>query len=220
MRKQIFRVGVVAIGAVLIGFAWSASAQANTISYSHTTTSQAVPLSDSFSLNGFDPSLGILTGVTLELDTSATAEVDILNFSGSPESFSNATATIPVTATGPGPTLVTNNLMAGPISGTASILYPGTNQYPGNPANDNNSTSVAPADFGPYIGVGPIVLVDVSANTGSYQGTGNNLFYGGSAVAGAVTTVTYTYTVVPEPASMGLILAGLPLLAARRRRHA
>lgn len=230
MRKQIIRIGSLVMGAALIGLAWNASAQASVISYSHITPSQSVPLTDNFLLQGFDPSLGTLTGVTLTLDTSATAEVDVLNISdiepspgpGTPLPFTDATASIPVTATGPGPTSVTDTLTAGPVNGTATLFYPAVNQYPGLPALDSNSTIVAPADFAPYIGVGLIVPVTASSTSGTYGGSTNSAYvlFGGSAVAEATTTVTYTYNEVPEPASLGLIIAGLPLLAARRRRHA
>jgi hypothetical protein len=211
----------IAIGAGLIGFAWNASAPASVISFSHTTTSQAVPLSDSFLLQGFDPSLGTLTGVTLTLDTTSMAEVDVLNITGSPMPFTNANVSIPVTATGPASTTVTDTLTAGPVSGTATLLFPSINMFPGLPATDSSSDVVLPANFTPYIGVGSIVPVDVSASAGTYSGSaGSGVLFSGSAVAGAVTTVTYTYDSVPEPASLGLCAMALPLLAARRRRKA
>jgi hypothetical protein len=222
VRKQLIRVGAVVLGAGLMGFAWAAPARAAMISYSHTTPSQSVPLTDTFLLNGFDPSLGTLTGVTLELDTNATAEVDVVNLSPDPGAFTNATASIPVTITGPASTSVTDTLMAGPISGTTTN-NPGVTPCPGLPALDSNSTSVPSIDWSLYIGVGPIVPVTASSTTGTYSGStaSPNVLFGGSAVAGAVTTVTYTYTpTVPEPASIGLIALAFPLLAARRRRKA
>src|SRR5471032_1067496 len=111
MRKV--STAVLAIGAALVGFAWSAAAQASVISFTHTTTTQAVPLTDPFFLPGFNPSLGTLTGVTLQLDTTGTAEVDVINISGGPLPFTNATCSIPVTITGPGPTSVIDTLTAG-----------------------------------------------------------------------------------------------------------
>jgi hypothetical protein len=195
-----------------------AVARADTIeTFTHTTTASTVPFTDSFLLPGFDTSLGTLEDITITLDADGTAEVDVINVTAIPQAFTHATATIPVSLTGPGPTTTSVTLSAGPTSGTAA---PGLNSFPGLPASATNTVDVSPADFGMYEGLGLIVSVDVAAGTGTYGGTSNpGVFFGGSSTAGAVTTISYDYmpgstTHVPEPATVSLF--GVALLGIGR----
>ena len=185
-----------------------AVARADTIeTFTHTTATTAVPFSDPFLLPGFDTSLGTLDGITITLDANGTAEVDVINTTGTSQSFHNATATIPVGLTGPGSTSTSVTLSAGPTSGTAA---PGLDAFPGLPASATNTIVVSPADFALYEGLGLIVSVDVTANSGTYGGTApTGVFFGGSSSVGAVTSIAYSYLPastpsVPEPASVSL----------------
>jgi hypothetical protein len=178
----------------LMAIAWmmgaSGVARANTIeTLSHTTPTQSVPRMDTFLLDGFNTSLGTLDAITLTLDATGTAEVDVFNSLGSPESFANASAKIP-------------------ISGTAVSF--GVNAFPGLLGSANNSVSVLAADFVDYEGLGLIVSVKIDAGRGTYGGSANpGVYFGGSSTAGAVTTVSYMHdpwtTRIPEPATMSLL---------------
>lgn len=155
--------------------------------------------------------------ITITLDADGTAEVDVVNITATSKTFIGATATIPVSLTGPGPTTTSVTLSAGPTSGTAA---PGLNTFPGLPASATNTVDVSPADFGLYEGLGLIVSVDVAAGTGTYTGTSlPGLFFGGSSTVGAVTTISYDYlpstsTTTPEPATVSLL--GIALLVIGR----
>jgi len=147
-----------------------------------------------------------LDDITITLDATGTAEVDVMNGTASPLSFTGATAKIPVSLTGPGPTSTSVTLSAGPTSGTAA---PGFNAFPGLLASATNSVMVIPADFSLFEGLGLIVSVNVNAGSGTYSGTSEpGLFFGGSSTAGAVTTIAYSFlpasTSVPEPATVSL----------------
>jgi len=184
-----------------------AVARADTIeTFTHTTATTTVPFTDTFLLPGFDTSLGTLDDITITLDATGTAEVDVMNGTASPLSFTGATAKIPVSLTGPGPTSTSVTLSAGPTSGTAA---PGFNAFPGLLASATNSVMVIPADFSLFEGLGLIVSVNVNAGSGTYSGISEpGLFFGGSSTAGAVTTIAYSFlpasTSVPEPATVSL----------------
>lgn len=185
--------------------------------FMHTTPTQAVPFTDPFSLPEFNTSLGTLDSVTLTIDATGTADVRVLNIGPSSETFTDATATTPVTLTGPGPVSTSVSLSAGPISGTALPFFPSffVNDFPGLAASASGFVDVPTADFGMYEGTGSMmVTVTVDASNGSYAGTGpSTLLFGGSASAGAVTTITYDFTPsttpppppIPEPATMSMV---------------
>jgi hypothetical protein len=184
--------------------------RADTIeTFTHTTATSSVPFTDTFVLPGFDTSLGTLDSITITFESTGTAQVNVINIAITDESFSGAMAIIPVTLTGPGPVTSTIDLSAGPFSGSAA---PGNTPIIGSPQDVTNTVSVPSADFSLYEGVGPTVSVVVDAGTGTYSGSGapGKLFFGGTATAGALTTVEYAYApssmpTVPEPASMTLL---------------
>jgi hypothetical protein len=195
----------------VLAFAWimgaSGAARADTIeTFKYTTPTKSVPFTDTFLLDGFDTSLGTLDAITLTLDTKGTVEVDVINLTGLPQSFTNASAIIPITLTGPAAVTTTVNLTAGPFIGTAA---PFSNAFPDLRASATSFVSVLPADFGFYEGLGLIVSVAIDAGSGTYSGTAApDVFFGGSSTADAVTTVSYAYTpsttMIPEPATMSL----------------
>jgi hypothetical protein len=201
----------------LLAIAWmigvSGVAHADTVeTFSHTTPTQSVPFMDTFLLDGFNTSLGTLDGITITLDATGTAEVDVFNAVGSPESFTGAKATLPISLTGPAGVTTAVVLSAGPLSGIAAV---GFNTFPGLPDSVTSSVSVLPADFVSYEGLGLIVSVIINAGNGTsglgtYTGSSvPGVFFGGSSTAGAVTTVSYAYdpstTTIPEPATMSLL---------------
>jgi uncharacterized protein (TIGR03382 family) len=79
-----------------------------------------------------------------------------------------------------------------------------------------------------YEGVGSMTgLINVASTSGTYSGTaGPNIFFGGSATAGAVITLTYLYQpagTIPEPGATTFLAAGvlgsLGMVVRRRRRN-
>jgi len=208
LRKYTSLALVAAAGALL-----SVSAHAQVIVQNFTIPTQAVPFTQSNTFNLFDTNLGTLTGVTFSLTTSITAEVDVFNLTGTPQNFSNATASIPVKVTGPDATSVTTTAIAGPFSGSVPAplgIYP----FKGLTGTGTNTTTVSSLNFGSYEGVGTgTAQVAINGLVGTYSGqAGFGVGFGGSAVAGGTFTLTYNYTlapITPEPGSSAFLVAGM-----------
>ncbi len=193
--------------------ALSAAAHAQVIVQSFTVPSQAVSFSQSVSFNKFDTTLGILNSVTLSLSSSVTAEIDVFNFSGKTQSFSNATASVPVKITGPDGSNFTVTAVAGPISGNVPAPL-GITPFVGQTASNTGNSSIAPANFGSYSGFGGGTLnMTFQGLNGTYAGTApSGVGFGGSASAGGTLTITYNYTKIqpiPEPGSATFLAAGV-----------
>ena len=197
-------------GLLLLGGSFT-RANALTLMYSQTIPTAAVPYTYNFTLPTFDSTLGTLTGVTIDLSTSATAEVDVFNATGSSQSFTNAFANLPITVTGPDTSTASTTVSAGPLSGTAN---PGFNTFPGITGTGTGSTSVPSSGFALYQTPGGAPANFAAAvSGGTYGGTAApGVFFSGSATAGGTVKITYTYTVpngsVPEPGSVVLLCAG------------
>ena len=182
-----------------------------------------LPTTASFALPQFNTALGTLTGVSIEFDVQNQGELDIFNFSGGPQTFTNAFATgIPINIIAPtpgGPTLpVSYSLASGNL-----VSSPPLNQFPGPINNSSLFLNPLPADFGAYEGAGTASF-SISYGNGTFGGSssapGGTVFFGGDANSSGTATVTYTYNPVPEPSSLlllGLGLLGLFWAVARRR---
>jgi len=219
------RISLTLAALVGIGLAIGQGAGAQVIVQTFTVPNNtSVPFSQNFTFNLFDSTVGVLDQVTLALSTSITAEVDVFNSLASPQAFTNATASIPVTVTAPDSVTETATGVAGPVNGTAA---PGFNAFPGLPASANTSQNILMADWGFYEGVGPMTgVLNAASTSGTYSGNANpGVFFGGSAVAGATITITYFYQPagsIPEPGATTFLAAGvlgsLGMVLRRRRK--
>lgn len=197
------------------------------IEYSTALASNPTPFSTTFSVPLFDSHLGTLSSVTLSLVSNIVGRIDVFNNLGTPQAFTNAFATIPVTVTShtPDATSVTAVAISLAPSGTATPGFPITS-FTGIAATASNAVNVAPVNFAAYMGLGGgSALFTAASNGGSYGGTSvPGLFFGGSAVADGNFTVRYDYdavSAVPVPAAALLLGSGvLSFGAAWRRKRA
>jgi hypothetical protein len=223
-------------------------ASASTISYtaivgsyptSFTTGAAPVP---ALSLQGFNSSLGTLTGVSLTLDALFAINLTVGNYSDTfftenpitmqfdapqTETYYNASAMGTAAVTGPGglslsispSTISESDLSPGLLSaGTSPTGYQDT--YNGLAAS--GTATANPVDLSDYINSG--FLTTISFSAGSLQAHGSSsfgdIFYNVNGAASGSVEVTYTYNAAPvggapEPASiflMGSALLGVGLL--------
>ena len=217
----------VVLGVAVTGFVGStgiSAAQAAVITqtYNFTPAPEPVPYDWNFTFNSFDTSLGTLTGVQVNQILNVTAEVDVFNSTSSAKSFTNATASVPVTLTGPNPTFtLTTTGITTPISGIAN---PGFNTFPGQ--TGSTSGSISDPNLSIYALGAPVPQSwTASGGNGTFSGTSSNgVFFSGNASAGGSVTLIYTYTptttsssTVPEPTTIFGSIVALGLGVAMRK---
>ncbi|HMD61944.1 MAG TPA: choice-of-anchor E domain-containing protein, partial [Opitutaceae bacterium] len=169
----------------------------------------------------FDSTLGTLTSVNLTLTSTADGTVSVINFTASPQSFTNAFASMTVNVTGPDGTATTVTPVSTQATGIANPPAFTITNF--NPVGATAVSSVSAGNLGMYeaIGGGTLDFIINSSATGSYGGTGTPgaVGFGGSAAAYGDLQITYDYTVVPEPATYTVLVgaAALGLVLLRRR---
>lgn len=221
---------VIALG-VMNSTALGQSIITQTASFSNAATGD-----QTFNFNQFDPSLGTLTGVTIQMmGITSTGSAIVVNTSsydfpigaGAPGYNENLTGGFTNTFTATSSTSGADTVSVSVISNTQTqnnVTAGGsftTSALSG--TQSPNPQNFAVSDIANYIGTGSgtitITLNAVTqANVSATAGT-NTAFVGGnaSALASGTVNLIYTYTPVPEPSQTAgcMILFALCLLAGR-----
>jgi hypothetical protein len=193
-------------------------------------TSFGFNFSGPFALPAFDPALGTLTGVELEVDSSNIVQIDVFDdLQDEPQAFT-ATANSYVDFIGPD---------GANAEGTGFAEFDGTSAGFGGMEGpievDHVSGTASALDINAYEGASPLEISYSWSGGTSYSITPYDLNVGGYTQGSANFSVVYTYTPtapVPEPSTWAMMLvgfAGLGLLgwrglaeawrARRRIRH-
>ncbi len=210
MKERIYLMGLVAV------LAFSGVAAADTVTYATTTPigSTLTDWVDTLAFQKFNPSLGTLNSVKLDLSGSLSTVLTITNSS---PSGSNGTAQteVQMTVQDAGGNLIAPQIdLISPIYvynlGAGQFMTSGTIIKSGNSSDTYTSSAVRSA----FTGTGNIVL-DASTFTQTLlANTGGNT--AADQVTSAQLTGSVTYNYVPEPATISLLVLGG--LAVIRRR--
>jgi hypothetical protein len=179
----------------------------------------------------FDPSLGTLTGISLQASNlSVYLTTQVFDF-GAAGGYTGAYSQTTVTLTDPYNNTLTssgfvnagglngNPGFAGPIGSGQTLNLSGAATPTG--LSSLLNPSVPSGDFAAFTGTGTETVdygTAYSAAGISSGGSGPSMFFGSAGPTYSGTeTVTYTYTSVPEPSCLGLLGVGAMALIRRRR---
>jgi len=198
-------------------FCGNAPAATETFSLSSPTINN---FNGNFAFTGFNASLGTLTGITLDLNISTSADVTVDNSSSSSGSFTSAAVTLKYSLAGPnGSALLTAVPVTLTVAPETVSSGPAVVTYPSNTVNSTEDLTIN-SGFSSYEVAAP--KLTFSAPPGTYKGTtaDSHLLFGGNTSSDATGTISYIYNaiVVPEPSSWALALVCVGLFAYLRFR--
>lgn len=205
-----------AICAVCLG---SSIAGATTITFSDTQSTTFTSDTLAFSLSQFDPSLGTLTSVKVHYSVGLSSNFQVTNGNPARNGTISGTLGSEFILQGPGGLGMLFDLTPSASLGTHAVPMGSTISFSVLGITDAAMTSINPADFILFLGLGTLNFSSSVDTLTSTMANFTPLTIIQDAMATATVTVTYDYRPVPEPATLALGGLGLAvILVARRRR--
>jgi len=182
---------------------------------------------NNFVLPSFETTLGTLESVDITLTFASCSRIRVFNDGCTPQSFTDASMTMPITLDGPAGLDINTSLTASLASGLAK---PGLNSFCTTKSSTTDTQQINPGSFNLWENQpNDKVSFTLSKGNPTYQGTdhGNDLFFGGKARERGKITVQYTYCpgtgkqAVPEPSGKylsGIVAAAMMLMLIGRRK--
>jgi hypothetical protein len=186
-----------------------------------TTTPVEFTLTDwinTLSLPQFDPSLGHLDSVQIDLTASMLTILTVTNYSPTGSSGSSKThLTLAFEDSGDYLKSPTIDMLSGTFAYT---LGGGQNLTSGTLTKTSGFSNIytSPAVLSQFTGLGVVSLTATAATETYLSNVGGNTTANQDTRASTSAAVTYKYTSTPEPATLALLAAGF-LGILRRRRH-
>jgi hypothetical protein len=188
------------------------------------TTSTPIPVSltdwsGTLLFPQFNPALGILDSVELNLSSTLTTTLEIINDAsdGPSSGTANTWEEITVQDSGLHLTAPFSEFSSGYVYSLGSGNSTSSGLLTGSGGSDLTYTSGA--ILTEFTGGGNIGLNASTFTQTTLSNTGGNTTSSQVTDAGLTGTVTYTYTAVPEPSTFGLLALGLSALPLLRRQR-
>jgi hypothetical protein len=219
---------------------------ADTVQFTSSFGPSATDFTHTFTLSDFDPTLGTLTGVEIDLSASETiSALGLANTGNIVESNFSVVATSAIKTSNNtavaadnvsiftlndfdssilfpgGVTLGDSSLPACPLA-TPSAACSSVSFTPPAPVSGTNSVTDTSAAIVGYIGLGTFSIDGITKAFSSFSGGGGNIALNQSTNATLSATVIYTYTAAntttPEPATLFLMGSALVGVGLLRKR--
>ena len=207
------------IGVVVGALGLAVEAQASSRSYTSTITSQKTDWSNNVGLQQFNPSLGTLNSIQINLSSGMTTSITVVNSSTNSSSGTAKTElqiSLDTSSIGNYNLFGSSNPVLDYYSPTFSYsLAGGGSTSSGNLTQTGSRISSGTLTdstlLNDFTGSGLVTLVATTRTSTDLSNTGGNTTESESTTAGLVSTVTYNYTAapVPEPSAFAVFAAGM-----------